>query len=103
VTSALDQIVAEEMLKLLLRLQREHGLTILMITHDLSTVRAIADDVVVMKSGRVVEAGTKEAVFSPPHDPYTQLLLSSVPDMDVSWLDRVLAARGAEAEFQAQR
>ena len=100
VTSALDQIVAEEMLKLLARLQREHGLTILLITHDLSIVKAMADDVVVMQKGRVVASGAKEAVFSPPHDPYTQLLLSSVPDMDVHWLDRVLAARGREAEFE---
>jgi peptide/nickel transport system ATP-binding protein len=103
VTSALDQIVAEEVLKLLSRLQREHGLTILMITHDLSTVKAMADDVVVMQRGRVVEAGTKAEVFSPPHDPYTELLLSSVPDMDVGWLDRVLAARDLAARDLAAR
>ncbi|SEE12917.1 peptide/nickel transport system ATP-binding protein [Rhizobiales bacterium GAS191] len=96
VTSALDQLVAEEMLKLLSRLQRELGLTILMITHDLSTVRAMADDVVVMQHGRVVEAGSKGEIFAPPHHPYTQLLLSSVPEMDVAWLDRVLAARGGQ-------
>ena len=63
------------------------------ITHDLATVRAIADDVVVMQQGRVIEAGSKEKVLSPPYQPYTELLLSSVPEMDPDWLDGVLAAR----------
>ncbi len=94
VTSALDQIVAEEMLKLLSRLQSEYGLTIIFITHDLATVRAIADDVVVMKDGRMIEHGPKDAVFAPPHHPYTELLLSSVPQMDPDWLDRHLTKRG---------
>jgi peptide/nickel transport system ATP-binding protein len=98
VTSALDQIVAEEMLRLLARLQGEHGLTILMITHDLSIVKAIADDVMVMRRGRIVEAGRKAQVLAPPHDPYTELLLSSVPDMDVGWLDRVLARRALASD-----
>jgi peptide/nickel transport system ATP-binding protein len=95
VTSSLDQLVAEEMLKLLSRLQRDLGLTIVFITHDLATVRAIADEVVVMKEGRVVEAGPRARIFEPPHDPYTELLLSSVPEMDPDWLDRVLATRRA--------
>src|SRR5262249_15419485 len=82
VTSSLDQLVAEEMLKLLFRLQRDLGLTIIFITHDLATVRAIADEVVVMKDGRVVEAGPRGRVFSPPHDPDTAPLLSSVPQED---------------------
>ncbi len=95
VTSALDQIVAEGILRLLDRLQRELDLAIMFITHDLATVRAIADSVVVMKDGRVVDEGTKTDVFTPPHHPYTELLLSSVPEMDPGWLDRVLAARVA--------
>jgi peptide/nickel transport system ATP-binding protein len=95
VTSALDQLVAEGILRLLDRLQRNLGLAYLFITHDLATVRAIADWVVVMKDGRVVETGPKAEVFSPPHDPYTELLLSSVPEMDPDWLTRLLAARSA--------
>ena len=66
------------------------------ITHDLATVRSIADEVVVMKDGVVVEAGPKDAMFTPPHHPYTDLLLSSVPEMDPDWLTRLLAERGVE-------
>jgi len=95
VTSALDQLVAEGILRLLDRLQREFGLAYMFITHDLATVRAIADEVVVMKQGVVVEQGRKEEIFTPPHDPYTDLLLSSVPEMDPDWLTNLLADRAA--------
>lgn len=95
VTSALDQLVAEGVLKLLDRLQREFGLAYLFITHDISTVRAIADEVVVMYQGRVVEQGPKREMFTPPHHEYTELLLSSVPEMDPDWLTRVLEERPA--------
>ncbi len=94
VTSALDQLVAEGILRLLDRLQDELNLAYMFITHDLATVRAIADEVVVMKEGRVVEAGPKDVMFRPPHHPYTDLLLSSVPEMDPDWLTRLLEARG---------
>lgn len=93
VTSALDQIVQEGILKLLLRLQEELGLTYLFITHDISTVRAISDQVVVMSQGRVVEQGNRTEVFSPPHPPYTELLLSSVPEMDPDWLTNLNVKR----------
>ncbi|NDA08411.1 MAG: ABC transporter ATP-binding protein [Alphaproteobacteria bacterium] len=96
VTSALDQIVAEGILKLLDRLQGELNLSYMFITHDLATVRAIADQVIVMKDGLVVEKGQKSEVFSPPHHPYTELLLGSVPDMDPTWLDRLLETRGVD-------
>ncbi len=93
VTSALDQLVAEGILKLLDRLQRELNLAYMFITHDLATVRAIADTVVVMLDGRIVEQGPKDEVFTPPHHEYTELLLSSVPEMDPDWMDNLLAAR----------
>ncbi|WP_071674104.1 ABC transporter ATP-binding protein [Nioella nitratireducens] len=93
VTSALDQLVAEGILKLLDKLQGEFDLAYMFITHDLATVKAIADDVVVMKEGRVVEQGLKADMFRPPHDPYTELLLSSVPEMDPDWLTNVLSDR----------
>ncbi len=89
VTSALDQIVQEGILKLLMRLQKELNLTYLFITHDISTVRAISDHVVVMNLGEVVEQGVKSEVFSPPHPDYTELLLSSVPEMDPDWLNNL--------------
>ena len=95
VTSALDQIVQEGILKLLTRLQGEFGLAYMFITHDLATVRAIADDVVVMQKGRVVEQGPKAQMFAPPHEPYTELLLSSVPEMDPDWLTRLLDSRAS--------
>lgn len=97
VTSALDQLVAEGILRLLDRLQRELGLSYLFITHDLATVRSIADEVVVMQNGKVVEQGPKDQMFTPPHHPYTDKLLSSVPDMDPNWLTRRLAERGTAA------
>ncbi len=96
-TSALDQLVAEGILKLLDRLQSEFDLAYMFITHDLATVRAIADEVVVMQNGKVVEQGPKREMFAPPHDPYTELLLSSVPEMDPDWLTRLLEERAAKA------
>lgn len=95
VTSALDQLVAEGILKLLDKLQSEFDLAYMFITHDLATVKAIADEVVVMRQGVVVEQGPKQEMFQPPHDPYTELLLSSVPEMDPDWLTKLLQERAA--------
>ena len=96
VTSALDQLVAEGILKLLARLQDDLNLSYMFITHDLATVKAIADEVVVMKEGKVVEQGPKHDMFVPPHHPYTDLLLSSVPEMDPDWLTNLLNERGVD-------
>ncbi|MCZ4283158.1 ABC transporter ATP-binding protein, partial [Kiloniella laminariae] len=93
VTSALDPLVAEEILALLDRLQRELGVAYLFITHDLATVENIADEVVVMQLGEVKDSGAKVDMFKPPHHPYTDLLLSSKPEMRTDWLDELLAAR----------
>jgi peptide/nickel transport system ATP-binding protein len=93
VTSALDPLVAEEILRLLGRLQRDNGYAYIFITHDLGTVKRIADRVAVMLKGRLIAEGPLEKVFAPPYHPYTELLLSSVPEMDTHWLDGVLAER----------
>jgi len=98
VTSALDQLVAEGILRLLDRLQQEFNLAYLFITHDLATVSAIADKVVVMLQGEVVEQGPKNEVFEPPFHEYTELLLSSVPEMDPDWMTRVIAERQAKGK-----
>lgn len=103
VTSALDQLVAEGILRLLDNLQQELDLAYMFITHDLATVRAIADEVVVMKDGRIVEQGPKDEMFKPPHDPYTDLLLSSVPEMDPDWLTTLLEERGVDNVGEAAR
>ena len=97
VTSALDPLVADGILKLLLALQAQEGVAYLFITHDLATVRAIADRIAVMFKGKVVRYGTKTAVLSPPYDDYTDLLLSSVPDMKLGWLESVIATRKMES------
>jgi len=98
VTSALDQIVAEGILRLLDRLQSEIGLTYMFVTHDLATVRAIADEVVVMQRGCVVDSGRKSEIFAPPHHPYTAQLLASEPKMDPHWLDAHKKIQGLSLE-----
>jgi peptide/nickel transport system ATP-binding protein len=97
VTSALDTIVAKAILDLLQRLQYELQLTYLFISHDIDTVASIADRVVVLYAGRVAEQGSKSAVFQPPFHPYTRLLLSSVPEMKLDWLEKTLSTREAQA------
>lgn len=93
VTSALDQIVQEGILQLLLRLQKEFNITYLFITHDIAVVQAISDEIVVMYQGAVVEQGLKSKIMSPPYPDYTQLLLKSVPEMDPDWLTNLVDAR----------
>ena len=100
VTSALDQLVAEGILRLLDKLQKELDLAYMFITHDLATVRSIADEVVVMQYGKVVEQGPKDEMFKPPHHPYTDLLLSSVPEMDPDWLSTLLEERGVDSNTE---
>lgn len=92
VTSALDQLVAEGILKLLQQLQQENDLSYLFITHDLAAVRAIADDCVVMQRGLVVEQGSAQNILHDPQQAYTQELLVSVPQMDPDWLTSRLQA-----------
>lgn len=97
VTSALDPLVADGILKLLLNLQAQEHVAYLFITHDLATVKAIADKIAVMYRGQVVRYGSKTDVLMPPFDDYTDLLLSSVPEMELGWLENVLAHRKMES------
>ena len=94
-TSALDPLVAEEVLKLLRKLQEDLGLAYMFITHDLGTVRRIAHRTAVMLRGEIIAQGPTAQIFSPPFHPYTEKLISSVPEMDTTWLDHVLADRPA--------
>ncbi len=75
-TSALDVTVQKQVLELLQRLQRERGLSYLLITHDVDVIRAMAHDVLVMQSGEVLESGTVDQVLLSPQHPYTRLLVS---------------------------
>jgi peptide/nickel transport system ATP-binding protein len=92
-TSALDPLVADGILSLLMRLQAETAVSYVFITHDIAIVRAIADAVAVMHRGKLVRFGPKSTVLSPPFDDYTDLLLKSVPEMRIGWLEEVLATR----------
>ncbi|MFO1061411.1 MAG: oligopeptide/dipeptide ABC transporter ATP-binding protein [Dongiaceae bacterium] len=93
--AALDTLVAARILELMARLQREHGVAYLFISHDLATVAAIADRVAVMYAGRIVETGATADIFRAPHHPYTDLLVRSVPELRTDWLDQAIAARGS--------
>ena len=86
VTSALDTVVAAAVIDLLKELQRELSLSYIFISHDLSVVEAICDQIVVMYAGRKVEEITPSGLKAPQH-PYSQLLFSSVPKLDPGWLD----------------
>ncbi|MDE1187847.1 MAG: ABC transporter ATP-binding protein [Pantoea sp.] len=96
-TSALDPLVAEGILSLLMKLQEEKQLSYVFITHDIAIVRAIADSVAVMHRGKLVRFGPKSKVLSPPFDDYTDLLLKSVPEMEIGWLEKVLTTRRMES------
>lgn len=80
-TTALDVTTQAEILKLILGLQRENGTAVLFITHDFGVVAEIADDVVVLQLGSMVEKGLKSDVLSRPRQPYTRMLLAAVPEL----------------------
>jgi peptide/nickel transport system ATP-binding protein len=89
VTSALDTVVGAAILELLGELRRELGVSYLFISHDLSTVRAVCDQVMILYAGRQVELGSATALTQRPMHPYADLLISSVPELQVGWLDGV--------------
>ena len=88
-TSALDRAVQSQMIDLLIRLQETYGLSYLFISHDLRVVRALADEIIVMRSGRVVEQGRAEQIFCAPEDDYTRSLIKAAVDFEV-WNDGAL-------------
>jgi peptide/nickel transport system ATP-binding protein len=97
ILSSLDTIVASQVLALMRDLRVRHDVAYLFISHDLATVAAIADRVVVLYAGRICESGPAAAVFAAPAHPYTALLLASVPALRQGWLEEVLAARPSTA------
>ena len=88
VTSALDTIVAQNIIEMLARLQKQIGMSFVFISHDLSNVAAFADEIVVLYAGRVVEQGPTNKVLAPPFHPYTRLLIGSIPEPKTGWLDK---------------
>jgi peptide/nickel transport system ATP-binding protein len=101
VTSALDTVVGAAVLDLLAELRRELGVSLMFISHDISTVRAVCDQVVVLYSGCKVDSGSRQALAAPPFHPYADLLVSSVPELRTGWLDGLPARIAAAAPAQA--
>ena len=97
VISALDTIVGANVIELLKRLRRQSGVSFVFISHDLSTVASFADDIVVLYAGRVVEQGPTDRVLSPPYHPYTRLLIASVPELRIGWLEETMESQEAQA------
>ena len=97
VTSALDTIVGANIIELLKSLRRDLKVSFVFISHDLSTVASFADEIVVLYAGRVVEQGPVNQVLSPPYHPYTRLLITSVPELRVGWLEDSMTTREAAA------
>jgi len=97
VTSALDSIVGANVIELLKKLRRETGVSFVFISHDLSTVASFSDEIVVLYAGRVAEMGPTDQVLSPPYHPYTRLLISSVPEMRIGWLEDTMETQEALA------
>ena len=88
VTSALDTVVAAAVLDLIDNLRRELGIATIFISHDISTARAFCDDLLVLYAGSLAELSSRARFAEGIHQPYTRLLIDSVPDMDTTWLKR---------------
>ncbi|MGB0666328.1 MAG: ABC transporter ATP-binding protein [bacterium] len=97
VISALDSIVGANVIELLKRLRKKTGVSFVFISHDLSTVASFADEIVVLYAGRVVEQGHVDQVLSPPYHPYTRLLIASVPELRLGWLEETMETQEAQA------
>jgi peptide/nickel transport system ATP-binding protein len=97
ITSALDTVVGAAILELMAELRRELNISYLFISHSIATVRAVCDDIVVLYAGRKVESGATETLLAPPFHPYTDLLISSVPELRRGWLEQTAARPGLPA------
>ena len=103
IISALDTIVGANVIELLKRLREQTGVSFVFISHDLSSIVSFADELVVLYAGRVVEQGKTDQVLSPPYHPYTWLLISSVPELRIGWLDEMMEIQGMKDEFYRER
>ena len=103
VTSSLDTVVGAAILELLAELRRELGLALMFISHDLATVRAVCDEVMILYAGQMMERGPGGVVMQAPQHPYADLLASSIPELRPGWLDGIDATRLAEARGEAAR
>jgi peptide/nickel transport system ATP-binding protein len=103
VTSSLDTVVGAAILELLAELRRELGLALMFISHDLATVRAVCDEVLILYAGQMMERGPAAAVMQAPQHPYADLLAASVPELRPGWLDGIDGVRLAEARGETAR
>jgi peptide/nickel transport system ATP-binding protein len=103
VTSSLDTVVGTAILELLAELRRELGLALMFISHDLATVRAVCDEVMILYAGQVMERGPGRVVMQAPQHPYADLLASSIPELRPGWLDDIDAERLVTARAEAAR
>lgn len=100
ITSALDTIVTRSIIELLQDLKTAHKLAFAFISHDISTVASFSDQIVVMHRGRIVERGPTDRVLNAPREAYTQVLVSSVPQLRIGWLEDAVARRQRAIESQ---
>jgi peptide/nickel transport system ATP-binding protein len=102
VVSSLDTVVGAAILDLLAELRRELGLSYLFISHDLAVVRSLCDEVMVLYAGQTVEAGSKRSMALSPSHPYSKLLISSVPELRIGWLEETTGLRSSELNTAQQ-
>jgi len=89
ITSALDTLVSKAIIELLINIKKHLGVAYIFISHDLSTVARLADSIVVMRNGEIVDFNTTEQILKPPYHEYTKLLLNSIPKLRTGWLEEI--------------
>lgn len=97
ITSALDTVVAAAILDLMADLRKELQVSYLFISHDISTVQAVCDEVAVLYNGQKVEQGSRQTFKSPPYHPYTDALIASVPELELGWLENTKVSSMSKA------